>query len=45
MGIRYRIEDLKALRESPLVAKPVNLPPIEEWMGYGHLYGLTSICS
>lgn len=42
MGIRYKIEDLKKLRESPLVVKPAKLPPIEEWMGYGHLCGFTS---
>ncbi|EER24181.1 hypothetical protein D8B26_002374 [Coccidioides posadasii str. Silveira] len=31
--IRYQPEELLRLRESPLVIKPDNLPPIEEWMG------------
>lgn len=30
----YSVEDLLKLRASPLICKPPNLPPIEEWMGY-----------
>ncbi|RPB29377.1 hypothetical protein L211DRAFT_8984 [Terfezia boudieri ATCC MYA-4762] len=30
---RYCIDELLALRDSPLVQKPDGLPPIEEWMG------------
>jgi len=33
MGSRYTPEQLLQLRESPLVTKPVGLPPVEEWMG------------
>ncbi|KAI9729294.1 MAG: hypothetical protein M1834_006965 [Cirrosporium novae-zelandiae] len=33
MGPQYKPEELLHLRESPLVAKPANLPPAEEWMG------------
>jgi hypothetical protein len=32
MARRYEIAELLWLRESPLVAKPSGLPPIEEWM-------------
>lgn len=38
---RYEVADLLKLRQSPLVAKPKGLPPVEEWMGYGseiHMY-------
>ncbi|KAK4998315.1 hypothetical protein LTR66_002432 [Elasticomyces elasticus] len=31
-GHRYTIEELKHLRESPLVCKPAELPSIEQWM-------------
>ncbi|THW12100.1 hypothetical protein D6D24_06797 [Aureobasidium pullulans] len=31
-GARYTIEQLKALRESPLVRKPDELPSIDEWI-------------
>ncbi|KAI1976445.1 hypothetical protein LOZ53_001874 [Ophidiomyces ophidiicola] len=31
--IRYQLEELLQLRDSPLVARPDSLPPIEEWMG------------
>lgn len=34
MARRYTAEELLHLRESPLVVKPDNLPPVEEWMGY-----------
>ena len=34
MARRYQIEELLSLRSSPLIEKPANLPPIEEWMGY-----------
>ncbi|KAL8907652.1 MAG: hypothetical protein Q9207_001304 [Kuettlingeria erythrocarpa] len=30
---RYTRAELEHLRASPLVAKPVTLPPVEEWMG------------
>ena len=33
MARRYKLEELLHLRNSPLVSKPPNLPPIEEWMG------------
>ncbi|PGH26829.1 hypothetical protein AJ80_01409 [Polytolypa hystricis UAMH7299] len=33
MAIRYEIDELLQLRESPLVTKPDSLPPVEEWMG------------
>ncbi|KAI0840994.1 hypothetical protein F5Y06DRAFT_235106 [Hypoxylon sp. FL0890] len=33
MAIRYTIEVLIYLRESPLCSKPSTLPPAEEWMG------------
>ncbi|KAL4967888.1 uncharacterized protein BDV14DRAFT_14212 [Aspergillus stella-maris] len=33
MARRYEIEELIWLRESPLVTRPANLPPVEEWMG------------
>ncbi|KAB8204259.1 hypothetical protein BDV34DRAFT_226644 [Aspergillus parasiticus] len=33
MARRYQIDELLWLRSSPLVAKPANLPPVEEWMG------------
>ncbi|EHY53250.1 hypothetical protein ABEF92_001146 [Exophiala dermatitidis] len=29
----YSVEDLLKLRASPLICRPPNLPPIEEWMG------------
>ncbi|KAJ5397379.1 hypothetical protein N7509_005492 [Penicillium cosmopolitanum] len=32
MARRYKIDELIWLRDSPLVAKPPGLPPIEEWM-------------
>ncbi|CAG8007952.1 unnamed protein product [Penicillium nalgiovense] len=32
MARRYEIDELIWLRDSPLVAKPPGLPPIEEWM-------------
>jgi len=31
-GARYTREQLKALRESPLVRKPDELPSIDEWI-------------
>jgi hypothetical protein len=31
-GARYTIEQLKALRASPLVRKPDELPSIDEWI-------------
>jgi hypothetical protein len=37
MARRYQIDELIWLRESPLVTRPANLPPVEEWMGYGIL--------
>ncbi|KAI2637142.1 hypothetical protein GGS26DRAFT_547513 [Hypomontagnella submonticulosa] len=33
MAIRYTVDVLKYLRESPLCSKPSTLPPAEEWMG------------
>ncbi|KIW21518.1 hypothetical protein PV08_02098 [Exophiala spinifera] len=30
----YSVEDLLKLRASPLICRPPNLPPIEEWMGH-----------
>ncbi|KAL5330139.1 hypothetical protein ACEPPN_003664 [Leptodophora sp. 'Broadleaf-Isolate-01'] len=33
MAIRYTPDELKFLRDSPLVEKPPNLPPAEQWMG------------
>ncbi|KAK2747543.1 hypothetical protein FQN57_002036 [Myotisia sp. PD_48] len=33
MALRYQVDELLRLRESPLVTKPDGLPPIEEWMG------------
>ncbi|KAL4784182.1 hypothetical protein BJX76DRAFT_327937 [Aspergillus varians] len=30
---RYEINELLWLRSSPLVTRPANLPPVEEWMG------------
>ncbi|RMJ21839.1 hypothetical protein PHISP_07287, partial [Aspergillus sp. HF37] len=33
MARRYQVDELLALRSSPLVEKPANLPPAEEWMG------------
>ncbi|KZF23291.1 hypothetical protein L228DRAFT_237872 [Xylona heveae TC161] len=33
MRFQYTSEQLLRLRDSPLVCKPENLPPIEEWMG------------
>ncbi|KAK2612719.1 hypothetical protein QQS21_001170 [Conoideocrella luteorostrata] len=33
MAIRYSADFLLHLRESPLCARPDNLPPAEEWMG------------
>ncbi|KAG7005469.1 hypothetical protein G7Y79_00019g046490 [Physcia stellaris] len=33
MARRYNRDELLRLRESPLVSKPANLPPTEEWMG------------
>ncbi|KAL8840706.1 MAG: hypothetical protein Q9170_001224 [Blastenia crenularia] len=33
MAKRYTRAELEYLRGSPLVAKPANLPPTEEWMG------------
>ena len=41
MAIRYPVEDLLHLRESPLCLKPNNLPPAEEWMGY--VFGYLSV--
>ena len=38
MARRYEIEELLWLRSSPLVAKPPNLPPIEEWMYVTEFY-------
>ncbi|KKZ62043.1 hypothetical protein EMCG_03505 [[Emmonsia] crescens] len=33
MARRYQPSELLQLRDSPLVVKPDNLPPLEEWMG------------
>ncbi|TVY16241.1 hypothetical protein LARI1_G005602 [Lachnellula arida] len=33
MAIRYTPDELKYLRDSPLVVKPLGLPPAEQWMG------------
>ncbi|TVY83795.1 hypothetical protein LSUE1_G001902 [Lachnellula suecica] len=33
MAIRYTPDELKYLRDSPLVVKPPGLPPAEQWMG------------
>ncbi|CAG8974406.1 hypothetical protein HYALB_00010046 [Hymenoscyphus albidus] len=33
MSLRYTTDELKVLRESPLVKKPSSLPPAEQWMG------------
>ncbi|KAI9821681.1 MAG: hypothetical protein M1827_002262 [Pycnora praestabilis] len=33
MGRQYTPDELLGLRDSPLVRKPSNLPPAEEWMG------------
>ncbi|KAL2070408.1 hypothetical protein VTL71DRAFT_13434 [Oculimacula yallundae] len=33
MAVRYTPDDLKFLRDSPLVERPPNLPPAEQWMG------------
>ncbi|CZT07087.1 hypothetical protein WAI453_010808 [Rhynchosporium graminicola] len=33
MAVRYTPDDLIFLRGSPLVEKPANLPPAEQWMG------------
>lgn len=33
MSCRYTVEQLLILKDSPLVKKPDNLPPSEEWMG------------
>jgi len=33
MAVRYTPDELKFLRDSPLVDKPPNLPPAEQWMG------------
>jgi len=30
---RYEPEELLFLAKSPLVKKPIRLPPIEDWMG------------
>lgn len=32
--VRYTVEQLHSLRESPLVRKPDGLPSIEQWMEY-----------
>ncbi|KIW33251.1 uncharacterized protein PV07_00118 [Cladophialophora immunda] len=39
MSGKYSVEDLLKLRASPLICKPPNLPPIEEWMGAQELSG------
>jgi len=31
--MRYTRHELERLRESPLVVRPLNLPPAEEYMG------------
>ncbi|KAL2861242.1 uncharacterized protein BJX67DRAFT_391532 [Aspergillus lucknowensis] len=33
MARRYEINELLWLRSSPLVTRPANLPPVEDWMG------------
>ena len=33
MARQYQREELLQLRNSPLSIKPLNLPPVEEWMG------------
>ncbi|RDL39992.1 Uncharacterized protein BP5553_04332 [Venustampulla echinocandica] len=33
MAVRYTPDELKFLKESPLVVKPLGLPPAEQWMG------------
>ncbi|KIW86454.1 hypothetical protein Z517_01851 [Fonsecaea pedrosoi CBS 271.37] len=39
MSGKYSVEDLLKLRASPLICRPANLPPIEEWMGAQELSG------
>lgn len=34
MALRYELDILLHLRESPLCVKPKDLPPREDWMGY-----------
>lgn len=34
MAVRYELEVLLHLQNSPLCVKPKDLPPREEWMGY-----------
>ena len=34
MSRRYNVDELLRLRASPLIQKPDNLAPVEEWMGY-----------
>ncbi|MCJ1280705.1 hypothetical protein MMC26_000022 [Xylographa opegraphella] len=34
MGRKYSAAELIHLRDSPLICKPTNLPPTEQWMGY-----------
>ncbi|QIW99139.1 hypothetical protein AMS68_004657 [Peltaster fructicola] len=36
---RYTADQLLRLRDSPLVAKPPNLPPIEQWIEYVYVDG------
>ena len=38
MARPYSHGELLKLRESPLVCKPANLPPVEEWMGQVQFY-------
>ncbi|KAG9234036.1 hypothetical protein BJ875DRAFT_26789 [Amylocarpus encephaloides] len=33
MAVRYTPDELKFLKDSPLVVKPPSLPPLEQWMG------------
>jgi hypothetical protein len=40
MSRRYSVDELLRLRASPLIRKPDNLPPEEEWMGYIFLLAL-----
>lgn len=37
MLLCYTVEQLLRLRASPLVCKPEDFPPPEEWMGYANL--------
>ena len=42
---RYTIEQLLTLWKSPLVRKPPELPPSEDWMGYVALWQSCRACA